>query len=679
MYQQLGYIGKYESRIFLPFVRKSLTEKLITGGQVRLGEQFFRSISIDEGDIGYGKSDPLTGKPINVIPKYFVNEIEGEVSSDLFRTMSFYNEAAIRYKYLSEIEDQVRAIVAVEKNKKAIATSIFGKTEYKDGEIQYTPDNTENSKLVEDMMKAIIYGQRYITSETFDQLLGKLGTWGETFNKKLGIKVFPEDMSDKQVSINKIITQLNNTFQLSTLGLNLLSASSNLFGGNSHSLINAGKYFTKTDYIAAEAMMFMNKFNGTDQKKMIGALEYFLPLTENYNRELAKHLSINNLTSESLQDGLMYLMRKSDWNVQTANFYAYLRNTIVDDGEVKNVREFLKSQEKYSSIYAGTTEQRKALEEQFEKDVIALIEEKGILKVAQVVDDKFIIPGVDQKSDSVVELRRKVQQISKDALGNLSEDDLRTINMQIYGKSFMIFKNWIPRLVDVRMGNLKYNSASDAYEWGRMRMIYRVISEDLLGSLSNLSSSLMATEKGVDFMRELYEKKKTDYENDTGKVLEMTEDEFIDLVRKNIKSQLLDVIFLTTMFILILGLKAGAPDKDEYPAIKSQYNFMLRAADKFRDELMYFYDPTSIQGLISKGIFPSMSLLENFTKGTKNFFIENWALATGDEKKVKSNQVIKYWMKVFPIANQTLSYLPMFYPELAKDLGVKIQSNYGIR
>lgn len=680
-YQDLGYINKLEARVFLPFVRKGLTEKLITGGQVRLGEQFFRDISIDEGDIGYGQIDPLTGKTVNVIPKYFTSDITGELSTDLFRTMAFYNEAAIRYKYLSQIEEQIKAIVAVEKTKKAIATSIFGKTDYNEttGELQTTPDNNENSKLVEDMMKAIIYGQRYITSETFDQLLFKMGSWGTTFNKKLGLKIFPEDLEGRQVSVNKIISQLNNTFQLSTLGLNLLSASSNLFGGNSHSMINAGTYFTKTDYIAAEGMIVINKFNGTNHKLMLGALEYFLPLTENYNREVAKRLSLNKLTAESLQDGLMYFMRQSDWNVQTSNFYAYLKNTIVQDGQVLNVREYLRTTDKYKDKYQVTSEQRSALKDEFEKDVNDLIDTQGVLKLATVVDDKFTIPGVDQKSQSVVELRRKVQQISKNALGNLSEDDLRTINMQIYGKSFMVFKNWIPRLVDVRMGNMKYNSASDAYEWGRMRMVFKVLSDDFLGSIGNLKNSLIANEKGVDYMRELFEKKKAEYKKDTGKTLNMTETQFMDLVRSNIKAQLIDVIFMSIMIGMVMALKAYAPPDDEDPAVKSQYRFMVRTFDKFKDELSYFYDPTSFLGLVSKGIFPSISLLDNMTKGTKNFMIENWAISTGNEKLEKSNQVIKYWMKVFPFTNQMIGYLPMFYPELAKDMGVKIQANYGIR
>ena len=678
-YRNLGYISKGDERIFLPFVRKGLVEKLVLGGNVRLGEQFLRSISVDEGEIGYGQIDPLTGKPVDTIPKYFTSEIEGEVSTDLFRTMSLYNEAAIKYKYLSEIEDQVRAVVAVERNKKAIATSVFGKTEYKDGVLQYTPDNNENSKLVEDMMKSIIYGQKFLTSETFDQLLGKIGNWGEKINTKLGAKIFPEDLSERQISVNKIIDSLNNTFQISTLGLNVLSAGSNLFGGTAQSIINSGKYFTKTDYAAAQSTVFIGKFNGEDYKKMIGALEYFLPLTENYNREVAKKLSLSDISHENLQDALMILMRKSDYNVQTSNFYAYLNNTIVQDGDVVNVREYLRAQPKYADRYAGTTEQRKQLEEEFENEVKKLVEEKGVLKVGKVVDNQFVIPGVDRKSNSVVELRRTVQQITKNALGNLSADDVRLINLTVYGKSFMVFKNWIPRLVDVRMGNLKYNNASDAYEWGRMRMVFRILSEDLLGSLGNLRNSLIANEKGVEFLRELYEKKKADYEKDTGKTLEMTQDEFIDLVRSNLKSQLLDTIMLVSLFILVASLKANMPDDDEDPAVKAQYRFIVKAADKFKDELAYFYDPTSFSSLLGNGLFPSLGLVDNMRKGFTNFFKENWALATGDVETAEDTKVIKYWMKTFPFTNQMAGYLPMFFPELAKDLGLRVQSNYGLR
>ena len=103
------------------------------------------------------------------------------------------------------------------------------------------------------------------------------------------------------------------------------------------------------------------------------------------------------------------------------------------------------------------------------------------------------------------------------------------------------------------------------------------------------------------------------YDN-TGKELEMTEDEFISLVNQNMKNQALDLIILLSLMSLLAGLKAMAPDKDEDPVVRNQYKYLLKATDKLTDELSYFYDPSSPFNLISKGAFPSLSLLENYTK-----------------------------------------------------------------
>ena len=677
-YQEIGYLHHGE-RTFLPWVRKGLAEKLIFGGQLSIGEQFLRNISMDQEEIGFGQRDPLTGKLIDTIPKYFITKLEDEYSEDLFRTMALYNEFAIKFNYLKTIENQARALIRLEKNKPSIATSYFGKTEYKNGQIQYNPDNSENAKIVEDMVKGIVYQQKFIQSETFDQVLGTIGDFGEKINKKLGFKLLPEDMKGRQISINKTINQLNNTFQLQALGLNVLSASSNFLGGNFQSMINAGKYFTKADYTKTSLWLLSNKMGGSDKKKMIGALEYFLPLTDNYNKEIAKKLSLSSLTTENIQEFLMILMRNSDQAVQTINFFSYLNNSILEDGKIVNAREFIRASDKYKDIYEGTAQDRKVKQEEFEKDVAKTIEEKGVLKLSKIENNEFVIPGLDRKDESVIELRRKVQQVTSDALGNLSEANRRLVNMNIYGNSFMVFKNWIPRLVDVRVGGLKYNSAYDAYEWGRSRMIYKIISTDLINSLGNLRNSLIANDQGIGYIKNLYEQKRLEYKEDTGKDLDMTEAQFIDLVRQNIKSQIVDVVFYSVLLSIVAGLKAFAPDDDEDPLVTNQYKFLQKAADKFADEIGYFYDPTSITKLISGGIFPAVGLIDNYKKVVINFAKENYALAIGDEEMAEKNYVIKYIMKSFPLLSQGAALLPMFSPELAKELGIRAQSQSGIK
>ncbi len=673
--EQIGYINRADARVFLPFVRKSLTEKIVMGGEYKLGESLLRNITITEGDVGYGEIDPITKEPVYNIPKYFTRETVEEASEDLFRNMTLLNNMAIRYEYLSNIENQLNLIIKTESNKEAIKTSYFGKTKYRtDGTIETTSDNSDNTKLVRDMMAAIVYGQKYVESENFDQLLGGISNFGKRANKVLGRKVFTEDYDDAQISLNKTITQLNNVFQMKTLGLNPISALSNFLGGSFQSYINAGKFFTKADFVRNEFML-AQKMNGVDSKKYVGALQYFQPLTENYNNILAKELSVSKFSQEGIQDFLMILMRTGDQYVQSINFFSYLENSIVEDGKVFNVREYLKKQPEFANMFTGTAEERSQLKEKFEAEVKRLLDEKGFMKLAKVEGNELVVEGLDRKSDSVIELRRKVQAITKDALGNLSEDDLRKINLNIYGKSFMVFKNWIPRLVDVRFGNLKYNSATEAYEWGRTRNMFRLLTEDFVGSIDSLISSLRGDDqKFVNQIKKLYESKRSDYEKDTGKTLNMTEGEFVELVSSNIRNQMTDFMFYLTLSTLIIGAKAVEPGDDDDRATKNKYKYMLRVMDKIRDEVAYFYNPTSFLGLTTSGIFPAIGYLENFRKVFVNFGREMYALGIGDEEAAKKNQVVKYLLKGFPIASQVDAALLMFFPDVAKDLGMKAQS-----
>jgi hypothetical protein len=678
-YQSVGYLSKGEARTFLPWVRKGLIEKMIFGGDIALGEQFLRSISVDEGDIGLGKVDTRTGQLVNSIPKYFTSKIEGDVSTDLFKTMALYNEMAIKFKYLSDIEYQALLLNDIERNKGSIATTIFGKT--KMDKLKNEPiiveDNSKNSELVDKMIRGTIYGQMYLESESFDFVMGKVSEFGKKINEKIGIKLLPENLSGRSISGNKMIHNMNNFFQLKTLGLSLLSPTSNLFGGTAQSLINSGKYFTKNDYTAAE-MWINGKMLGLGdkdyRKKAVAAMNYFLPLTENFNTHAAKELSLSKFSNEGIQNFLMSLMRNSENHVQAVNFYAFINNSIIEDGKVVNAREYLKKTPEYADFYSGTAEERTAREKKFEEDVKKIVAEKGVMKVGELVDDQFVIPNIDRKSDSIIELRRKIQQVSKDALGARTEDDRRIANMTIYGNSMMLYKNWIPRLMDVRFGSLKYNSASDAYEWGRMRTFYSILGWDLLKATGRLKNTFLGNDKGISTMREIYEKQREDYKRETGKELKMTEAQFMDLFKGNIRGQMKDALFLLTLCSIYMAMKAVAPDPEEDPAVRNQYKFMMRAVDKLRDEISFFYDPSTFANLLSTGIFPSIKLVTDFEKLFTNFLQEMFGLALGKEDWVDSAHPMKYLMKTFPVSNQVAQYLPMFYPDLAKDLGIKMQA-----
>ena len=684
-YQSIGYLKGKNARVFLPFIEGGITEGLVFDGVApNLLEGFLQSISINESDTEYGQQDKVTGEYLHKLPRYFTSKIEEGYSKDLFKNLALYNHFAIRYKNFLAIEEQARLLESAERNKKAIMTSKIGTIKYENGKIQYDKNNNSNAKLFSDIKNSIIYNKKYIESESFDIILGKLSTFGKKINETIGINIFPKSLDTRQISVNKILDQMNRQFSLTALGINTGSALSNLFGGSANALINSGKFMTKRDYLENQLWVLTNHFRGKDNidaKKAVAAIKYFMPFIENENLREIQKFSLLKLDAERVQEFLMILMRSSDKGVQTVNFFSFFNNAIIEDGKILNVREYLRSTDEYKDFYTGTSEERTARKEKFEKDVKALLEEKGLAKLSTVDESgNLVIPNIERKSDTVIDFRRMVQQFTSDALGSLTEENRRLINMTVYGSSLMLFKNWIPRLVDVRMGDIKYNAGYDAYEWGRYRTVLRLLTTDILKSMNSLTAAIGGNgDVWLKQIRELYEAKSAEYYNNTGKELKMTESEFIALVNQNIKNQAIELAVLLTLQGIVFGLKAAMPDDDEDPAVRNQWRYFMYVTDKLRDELSYFYDPTSLVNLLSKGMFPALSLIDNYKKFILNFLQEGYGLVLENDELVDDAKPIKYLMKSFPITNQMSFLLPIVYPELAKDLGIKMQSTYGMK
>jgi hypothetical protein len=140
---------------------------------------------------------------------------------------------------------------------------------------------------------------------------------------------------------------------------------------------------------------------------------------------------------------------------------------------------------------------------------------------------------------------------------------------------------------------------------------------------------------------------------------------------------MIDTMFFLTMIGLLAAMKANAPDDDEDPRVKNQYKFLMKAADKLRDEIAYFYNPANLLQLVSGGIFPSIGMITNFGNLVGNFLEEMFGLVLQNDEWVESAKPIKYLMRQFPVSNQISQYLPMFVPDVAKDLGIQAQSQSG--
>lgn len=681
--EEAGYIPQGKSaRTFLPFVPQSLMERIVLGGEKGVSavaiEDFLHSITVDEDTVGYGAIDKTTGKLINRIPRYLISPTEKQLSGNLIKNLVLYNEFVNRYKHISEMEGIALALGRVERNKGSILTSQYGTPIFntEKNAFELTDSNDKNADLYDKQIATLIYGQKYVQSETFDQMLGKVDRATTAVNKFFGRKVLPEGFGDKQISMNRGIDTLNNWFQMKALGLSPLPALSNFIGGNLQIQINAGQYFTKMDAIKAEADIMSAHTMGQDGKKIVAAMKYFLPLTRDVNRDIARKLSQTPLTEHGMQDFLMSFMRGGDKVVEGTVFGALLRNLILIDGKIYNAREYVRTSEEYKARYSS--DNLREIESGFEKQISDLIEKHSLLKQAEIKNDQLMIPGVEQNSTEVYKIRDLSHALSKRVIGNLTTDEVRGISQSIITNSMMIFKNWIPSLFDQRIGQLKYNSDIEAYEWGRMRTMARFISLEGIRGIRGMIEAVRGTKDGIKSLNEMYEYKKQSYFKATGQQLDMDESQFYDMVRGNILKQAKDLLITVSLMSLFFAAKALPPDDEEDGNVKNWHKFMVRVLDKISDEVSFYYSPNAIQQILNGSIFPSLGIFRDAENVIRHFLAEVYGIVLDDDLQ-ESNQVTKYIMRSFPITSQLASFMPLYAPELAKDLGIQLSTKARLR
>lgn len=680
---EYDYIDVARKRTFLPFVRKTMAEKVVFGGSTNFLKDAVSQISISDAEIGYGDINPFTGKIENNIPIYFTREQEGEqYSTDLFKVMALFINQVIEHRNLSNLRSEVELVLKLERSKGSILTNMVGSVLRDDnGNVRKSETNEENSQLFEDFVKAAIYKQKYINTENIDLIGGKIGSKlsdiNKAINKKLGVNWLPEDLGDDRFSLTKTIDGANKLFQLKVLGLNVATSISNLLGANFQAMINSGKYYTKAEFMRNEAAMLAHKAIRNNNSIHFGLIDYFMPLTEGTLNEKFKDLSESNMSQQSISEFLMILMRKADHLVQYANFITMVENSMLDENnKIVNIREYLRSKPEYASRYTVSYAERKRIEKEFEAEVVKLREEKSLVKLAKIENGKLVIPGVERTSETVRDFRALVKQIAKNATANVTEDDMSKIRMNVITRSMMVFKNWIPRMIDVRAGELRYSKGIEAWQWGRARMVASMLSTNIFSSIANLRNMMIANDKGVDELRKLYEKKKSDFLEMNGLTEDedfMSEEEFFDLVRNNIRAQMREVIILGSMFTLFMGIFGfSEPPKD--PAKRNFFNYMKRLGDKVLDEISFYYNPINMQGVIGGSIFPSLGIFTDFAKIVTHFMREVFGIIGNDEEEVEKAKPTKYVMKAFPITKEMVNYIAIFSPELAKEMGIRINT-----
>ena len=245
---------------------------------------------------------------------------------------------------------------------------------------------------------------------------------------------------------------------------------------------------------------------------------------------------------------------------------------MVVDGKIVNIRQHLYKQD--AQAKKGMSEaERMALEKSFEERVEKLKESSSLNKVAKIENDEVVIPGVSV--EELAKYRTKVVEHARMMNGQMSQDNRAGYRRDTILSSFMMFKNWIPKLLGSRILDIQKNVELDEWEYGRVRLFIKTFAGIANFNILKIRDIVAGTDEGIRLMNEMLEIKKAEYFQKTGQELEITPEEFHDMVRKELSNLAKEAGLVMSALGVLIAAKVAAPDEDEDELTKNRYKLSL--------------------------------------------------------------------------------------------------------
>jgi hypothetical protein len=361
---------------------------------------------------------------------------------------------------------------------------------------------------------------------------------------------------------------------------------------------------------------------------------------------------------------------------------------MVEDGKIVSIREFVKN--KYKDRYDSASKYNESKKE-IDREIEELKKTRAIAVTKKLENGKLVIPGLDLNNrEELQRLTNLSRRIAANATGSMTKENINRMSMSVWTKSMMVFKNWIPKLADTRFGEFRKVvddfsvrigedgiAEGEKYDVGRIRLLMYVLGDGLFTGVKNLKNIVYLNDAGLQRLDEMFEEFRKKYEEETGETLNMSREDFIDLIRTNLRNQIKELMILGSLFGVMLSLGFIAPDDDEDKATKNAHRYAQKVVDKFVSELSFFYNPAEFEQTLSGGIFPAVGIAEDFSRFFGHFTREVTGMDLDPETSYddvrKKAQPVKNLMKMFPVSKSAVTYLSIFSEDFAKEFDVTIQ------
>lgn len=665
--RKAGYLER-EGNSFFPLVEASILQKLQQGDIIDQSVDILKDLytATEDEEQGFSKIDPETLKVKKTIPKYFkqTRKSTDQLSKDLNKVGTLWIRTLLEYENAKNLENTLLTLNAVEKNKGSILME-NGQIVF-DGETpRVNPDVSKNFQILEAVTDDFLYG---LTED-----VTSLGNIGIT---SLGgrISKTEEGKQETVVSLKKGIKNADTLVRALAVGLKPLISIANAFGVGFQAYINAGRNYRYREFLANSIKIVTGGGLTTEEKALLHLIS---PLNEDVSlerrREIAKEKSIVSwLGTWSFSDVMMSMNAFPERRFQYANAMSFNDNSMVKDGKIVNIRQYL-TKEDNKVKYKMTQSKRKQLEETFEDRVKELKEKNALSKSVKIEGDKITIEGISD--EELAKYRVKVIEYGRNLNGQMNSDNKAGYRRDTIFTSFMMFKTWIPKQVILRTTDIQKNLELDNWEYGRTRVFLKTLSQLGLRNITKIRDIITGTEEGLRIMDEMLAEKREQHFRKTGEVLNITEDEFYDLIRTELSNQMKELQLLVGMTAVIFAAGAAIPDDDESldDATRNRYKYLMKAMNKIQDELSFYYKPTSAESITKGSLIPALGLLSKIEKILTHTVREGYGFAIDDVEMMDKAYPTKYFLNIIPaFAQFQQEALPLLFPELAKDQGIRV-------
>jgi hypothetical protein len=539
-----------------------------------------------------------------------------------------------------------------------------GKVVFENGIPKVNDVENKNAVLLQTIIDDELYGLRENQSS-----LGNIAI--SAVSSKLGKT--EEGVEKFEVGTKKVIATADTWVQALAVGLKPAIGIANWFGNQFLALIQSGGYYNFWgDFEKNNVRVCTGKMSTIER----GLLDLIHPLNEDVTEEQRRSVAWKQgfteyLSTWSFTDVMQITNSFPERKLQYANALSFIDNSIVIDGEIRNIRKYLKEQDRQTKYNLSISE-RKALESTFENRVTELKKAPNALKnIAKIENGETVIPGVSDLN--VAKFSLTVSEYGRTLNGQMSLTNKADYRRDTMFSSFMMFKNWIPKLVTARGMDIKKNVELDTWEYGRTRAFFKTAAFLGAANITSMIDIINGTEKGLKILDELLEAKKIEHYKKTGQELEITQEEFYDLMREQLVNQSKEFALLFGTLALVFAAAAAEPPEDATDEEKNRYKWYSKVINKISDEVSFYYNPISFESITKGSLLPSVGLLSKGLKIVQQLALEGIGAATDDEEMMKKAHGLKYTFNIIPGLSQGLNEaLPYLYPEIAKDWGVRV-------